>query len=55
MKEKEKENEDMTNIWCFLLNAFTKGSGNVRTPGCVSFMFNKKGQSVAAKEDFERD
>ena len=25
-------------------NAFTKGSGNVGTPGCVSFMFDEKGQ-----------
>ena len=24
-------------------NAFTKGSGNVVTPGCVSFMFDEKG------------
>ena len=24
-------------------NAFTKGNGNVGTPGCVSFMFDKKG------------
>lgn len=36
-------------------NAFTKGSGNVGTPGCVSFMFDKKGQIVVAKEDFEMD
>ena len=24
-------------------NAFTKGGGNVGTPGCVSFMFDNKG------------
>ena len=36
-------------------NAFTKGSGNVGTPGCVSFMFDKKGQIVVAQEDFEMD
>ena len=36
-------------------NAFTKGSGNVGTPGCVSFMFDKKEQIVVAKEDFEMD
>ena len=36
-------------------NAFTKGSGNIGTPGCVSFMFDKKGQIVVAKEDFEMD
>lgn len=34
-------------------NAFTKGSGNVGTPGCVSFMFDKKGQILVAKEDCE--
>ena len=31
-------------------NAFTKGGGNVGTPGCVSFMFDKKGQMIVAKE-----
>ena len=25
-------------------SAFTKGNGNIGTPGCVSFMFDKKGQ-----------
>ena len=32
-------------------NAFTKGGGNVGTPGCVSFMFDKKGQILVNKED----
>ncbi len=32
-------------------NAFTKGGGNVGTSGCVSFMFDKKGQIVIAKEE----
>ncbi len=32
-------------------NAFTKGGGNVGTPGCVSFMFDTKGQILVAKED----
>ena len=36
-------------------NAFTKGSGNVGTPGCVSFMFDKKGQIIVAKEDCEME
>ena len=36
-------------------NAFTKGSGNVGTPGCVSFMFDKKGQIVIDKEEYEGD
>lgn len=38
-------------------NAFTKGNGNVGTPGCVSFMFDKKGQIIIDKEecDIEAD
>jgi len=36
-------------------NAFTKGGGNVGTQGCVSFMFDKKGQIIVAKEDYEGD
>ena len=31
-------------------NAFTKGSGNVGTNGCVSFMFDRKGQIIVDKE-----
>lgn len=36
-------------------NAFTKGGGNVGTPGCVSFMFDTKGQIIIAKEECELD
>ena len=36
-------------------NAFTKGNGNVGTPGCVSFMFDEKGQIFVAKEECEMD
>ena len=36
-------------------NAFSKGNGNVGTPGCVSFMFDKKGQIVIDKEECEMD
>ena len=36
-------------------SAFTKGQGNIGTPGCVSFMFDKKGQIIAAKEDNDFD
>ena len=36
-------------------NAFTKGSGNVGTPGCVSFMFDKKGQIIIDKEECDMD
>ena len=35
--------------------AFTKGNGNVGTPGCVSFMFDQKGQIVIDKEEYEGD
>lgn len=31
-------------------NAFTKGGGNVGTQGCVSFMFDRKGQIIIDKE-----
>ena len=36
-------------------SAFTKGGGNVGTPGCVSFMFDNKGQIIVAKEDCDKD
>ena len=36
-------------------NAFTKGGGNVGTPGCVSFMFDKKGQIIIDKEECDKD
>ena len=36
-------------------NAFTKGNGNVGTPGCVSFMFDKKGQIIIDKEECEME
>ena len=32
-------------------NAFTKGHGSIGTQGCVSFMFDKKGQIIVAKEE----
>jgi len=36
-------------------SAFTKGYGNVGTPGCVSFMFDKKGQIIIDKEECEME
>ena len=38
-------------------SAFTKGSGSIGTPGCVSYMFDKKGQIIIDKEncDLESD
>ena len=35
--------------------AFTRGQGNIGTPGCVSFMFNEKGQILVEKEDCPMD
>ena len=32
-------------------SAFTKGGGSIGTPGCVSFMFDKKGQIIVDKEE----
>ncbi len=34
-------------------SAFTKGQGNIGTPGCVSFMFDKKGPIIIDKEECE--
>lgn len=34
-------------------NAFTKGSGSVGTQGCVSYMFDEKGQIIIDKEECE--
>jgi len=36
-------------------SAFTKGNGSIGTPGCVSFMFDKKGQIYIDKEDCPMD
>ena len=36
-------------------NCFTKGGGNVGTTGCVSYMFDHKGQIIIAKEDCDID
>ena len=38
-------------------SAFTKGQGSIGTPGCVSFMFDEKGQIIIDKEecDLEAD
>ncbi len=32
-------------------HAFTKGGGNMGTTGCVSFMFDKKGEIIIEKDD----
>jgi len=34
-------------------NAFTKGYGSIGTQGCVSFMFDQKGQIIIDKEELE--
>ncbi len=36
-------------------NAFTKGGGSVGTTGCVSYMFDEKGQIIIAKEDCDME
>ncbi|MGL5575356.1 MAG: YebC/PmpR family DNA-binding transcriptional regulator [Sarcina sp.] len=36
-------------------SAFTKGSGNMGTSGCVEFMFQKKGQIVIEREDQDEE
>lgn len=36
-------------------NAFTKGNGNVGTQGCVSFMFDQKGQIIIDKKECSMD
>ena len=36
-------------------NAFTKGHGSIGTQGCVSYMFDEKGQIIIAKEDCEME
>ncbi len=36
-------------------SAFTKGNGSIGTMGCVSFMFDKKGQIIIDKEECDMD
>ena len=36
-------------------NCFTKGQGSVGTQGCVSFMFDEKGQIIIDKEECDMD
>ena len=36
-------------------HAFSKGGGNVGTPGCVSYMFDKKGQIIIDREECDMD
>ena len=36
-------------------NAFTKGHGSIGTQGCVSYMFDEKGQIIIAKEDCDME
>lgn len=35
--------------------AFSKGNGSIGTPGCVSFMFDKKGEIILDKEEYDMD
>jgi YebC/PmpR family DNA-binding regulatory protein len=36
-------------------NCFTKGHGSIGTQGCVSYMFDEKGQIIVAKEECDLD
>ena len=45
----DNRNRTATNV----KNAFTKGKGSVGTPGCVSFMFDKKGQIIFDSEEYD--
>ena len=36
-------------------NAFSKGSGSIGTQGCVSYMFDQKGQIIIDKEEYDGD
>ena len=36
-------------------HAFSKGNGNIGTPGCVSYMFDKKGQIIIDREEVSMD
>ena len=47
----DNRNRTATNV----KHAFTKGNGNVGTPGCVLLMFDQKGQIVIDKEEYEGD
>ena len=47
----DNRNRTATNV----KNTFTKGKGSVGTPGCVSFMFDKKGQIIIDREEYEGD
>ncbi len=47
----DNRNRTATNV----RHAFAKGNGNVGTPGCVSFMFDKKGQVIVDKEEYGGD
>ena len=45
----ENKNRTASNV----RNAFTKGSGSVGTQGCVSYMFDEKGQIIISKEEMD--
>lgn len=36
-------------------NAFTKGNGSMGTTGCVSYMFDQKGQIIIDREEYEAE
>ena len=48
---KDNKNRTEANV----RSAFTKGQGSIGTQGCVSFMFDKKGQIIIDKEECDMD
>jgi YebC/PmpR family DNA-binding regulatory protein len=47
----DNKNRSVANV----RNAFTKGGGNMGTAGCVSFMFQEKGEIIIEKGDKDED
>ncbi|MBO5371283.1 MAG: YebC/PmpR family DNA-binding transcriptional regulator [Lachnospiraceae bacterium] len=48
---KDNKNRTADNV----RNAFTKGNGSIGTQGCVSYMFDEKGQIIVDKEECDMD
>ena len=47
----DKKNRTASNV----RNAFTKGNGSMGTTGCVSYMFDQKGQIIIDREECEME
>ena len=51
MKDMDNKNRTAANV----RNCFTKGQGSIGTQGCVSYMFDEKGQIIIDKDACEMD